>query len=422
MLPLSSFLTQQPVWKKLSPLLGSSAVILAAMIAGKAASFVWRVLMVRYDLVFLGEVEVFSTTLGLAVTFSTLAFPAALTRFALRQQHLAVGYLVHAFFRLLLMFGLVGVAVGVLARISPLFTPNTQLPIAVFLGLVLVVASSKLALGYLNSQKKFTLYGLGEYGLTPVFKLILFLGILGGVWSKAFLFPHVVWSTFIGALMVVLATLWLKRKQPVTTLAKTEKKQFLSYSLFLSSSFLTFMVYGALDVYLLQYFFGSAMVGVYAGLLTLINLSDVFFLPFLHTFPAHLADKKTRAKRVQFTEQTGLFLLKLGLVAGVGLAGVGALLLPIISNNALQTSFWILLAFVVYKALHLGLVHVYRHYLDFQGEQAFTARTMAISLVVKSMLCLLWVPPWGIAGLAAANIATDGVHVWLLRRKIRFSK
>jgi len=408
------------VMKKMLPYFGASAVILAAMILGKAFSFVWRILILRYNVTFLGEIELFSTTLGLATTFATLAFPAALIRFSLQRKTKAWRYVSHAALRSLQAFILVGGGVWLISRFIPLFTLNTQLPLALFLGLVLLIAGQKLALAFLNSQKKFSLYGLGEYVVGPGLKLILFVGILLGIFQKNFLFPHVIWSMVLAAIISIGWVLGQKAKQSMR-LSQLEKKEFLSYSLFLSSSFLAFMVYSALDVYVLQYFFGLITVGIYAGMLTIINLMDLLFLPFLHTFPAHLSERKTRVAKINFTNRTVGVLIKLGLISGLGIAGFGAVFIRLLTGNALNISIWILLAFVLFKILHYGVVHVYRHYLDFQGYQAFTAQTMFVSLVLKGVLCLLLVPSTGLIGLAAANVITDIAHSWLLWRRIRTS-
>jgi O-antigen/teichoic acid export membrane protein len=404
------------VMKKMLPYFGASAVILAAMILGKAFSFVWRILILRYNVAFLGEIELFSTTLGLATTFATLAFPAALIRFSLRRKAKAWSYFSHAALCSLQALILVGGGVWLISQFIPLFTPNTQLPLALFLGLVLLITGQKLALAFLNSQKKFTLYGLGEYVIGPGLKLILLIGILLGIFQNNFLFPHVIWSMVLAAFVSIVWVLGQKAKQSVS-LSQLEKKEFLSYSLFLSGSFLAFMVYSALDVYVLQYFFGLITVGLYAGMLTIVNLMDLLFLPFLHTFPVHLAERKTRLAKINFTNRTAGVLIKLGLISGLGIAGFGTVFIRLLTGSALNISIWILLAFAPYKILHYGVVHVYRHYLDFQGEQKFTAQTMFLSLGIKLFLCVVLVKPWGLVGLATANIVTDLFHIgWLIHR------
>ena len=418
---LSKLPTQFKSLQKMLPFFGASAVIFVMMILGKAASFLWRMLLLRENVAFLGEIELFSTTLGLAVTFSTLAFPAALIRFSLRNKAKSLSYLVYSFKQVFQAFLVVGGALWIFSKFGTFLTPNTQLPLSIFLVIVLLSIGHRLALAYANSQKKFTLYGLGEYVFAPGLKLILLLGILLGVFQQTFLFPHVLWSLAIAALITL--TLAFRRKigQSAPSLSINDQKTFRSYSFFLSGSFLAFMVYSALDIYLLQYFFESTTVGIYVGMLTLINLMDLLFLPFLHTFPAHLAEKKQLAARIVFTTSTAGLLVKIGLLLGLCLAIFGVFFFPVLSGDVLRIPFLVLLAFTIYKTAHYGLVHVYRHYLDFQGEQVFTARTMFASLAVKALFCFLFVPSMGIAGLAAANIITDLLHSWLLLRRIRSS-
>lgn len=392
------------------------------MVVGKAASFIWRILLTGHDLVFLGEIEVFMTTLGLAVASSSLAFPGALARFALRYKSKAAGYLKYAFKQTAAMFAITGAIIWLLFQSGILFTQNTRLPLLAFLILIWVVCAQKLALAYLNSQKKFFLYGLGEYVFSPLFKLALFIGILIKIFPDSFLFSHVIVSIFLGA-GTVLALTWFTRTPSIANpLSAAEMKRFSSYSSFLNGSFLTFMIYGALDVYFLQYFFESQMVGVYAGLITLINLGDILFQPFLQTFQAHMADAKTRSKKIRFVFRTSNMLVKAGVIWSSATAVFGYFFLPLVSNNALQVSFSALLAFGIYKTLHFGIVHVYRHFLDFEGKQRFTAKTMAASLAVKLLVGICVIPQFGLGGLAMTNIIADLVHIWFLRRSGEFNE
>lgn len=409
-------------FKKMLPFFGSSAIILIAMIVGKAFSFIWKILLLRYDVSFLGEIELFSTSLGLVITFSTLAFPAALIRFSLLKKTKAKQYFFHALSRGWKSFLIVSIALWLFSKFGTFLTPNTQLPLLTFLAIVFLSAIHRFSLAYLNGQKRFVEYGLGEYILAPGLKLILLIAILLGFFQKTFLFPHVIWSIILTAMIVIAFTFKNKNKQQTKGLTKKEKKDFLSYSTTLSSSFLTFMIYGALDVYLLQYFFNTTVVGLYAGMLTLINLMDLVFLPFLHTFSAHLSEKKSNQSKIVFTANTASMLVKMGLITGIVLSLLGLFLLPILSKNVLQVSIQLLLIFTIFKTLHLGVVHVYRHYLDFQGEQAYTAKTMFLSLIVKLLLSLALVGNWNLIGLAVANIITDLFHSYLLLRRVHFSR
>lgn len=400
----------------------SSVFILLAMIAGKAASFFWKIILLRSNVSLLGEIEVFLTTVGLAVTFSTLAFPAAVTRFALRKKSKAFSFFLHGLLQSCLVFLVVSVALWAFSRTGLLFTAHTHIPFFALVAVVFVSVAQEFSLAFLNSQKKFTLYGIGEYVLTPLLKLGLLLLIFFGVLSKNFLFTHVVWATVIGA-VVVGALPFLKRKASISaSLTLAEQQTFRSYSLFLTGSFLSFMVYSALDVYFLQYFFNSALVGIYVGMLTLINLLDLLFLPFLHTLPARLSEETTAQKRIVVTKNTTRLLLKWGLLLGAVGTLLSSSLLPIISNHTVEISIGIIGAFMLFKVVDSSLVLVYRHYFDFQGQQDYTAKTMLLSLVVKAVLCLVLVKPWGLAGLAVGNISTDLFHTWLLVRRMRAAK
>lgn len=400
----------------------SSGVILVAMILGKAASFFWKMLVLRLDVSLLGQIEVFLTTLGLATTFSTLALPAAVTRFALLTPTKHQTYWREGVRRSLPAFLVVTAVLFLLTRWGVLMSERATVILPIFLLLLILSIFQDFSLASLNAQKRFAAYGLGEYVLVPALKLGLLILILLGWLPPSLLFSQVIWALGAAALLISLLPFTRKPSLTPTAITVAEKNTFWSYSLFLSGSLLTFMLYNALDVYVLRYFFDSTMVGIYVGMLSLINLMDLSFLPFLHTLPARLSERKKAAGRRELTYDITQLLLVCGVVFGTAGTLLSAVLLPLISNYAAVVPISVIALFMLFKTIHSAFVLVYRHYLDFQGEQKFTAQTMGLALVLKAAACLLLVPPFGLAGLAAGNLVADVFHWWLLRDRVRSVK
>lgn len=399
-----------------SSFLNSGLLVLAFMILGKIFSFFWKMLVLRHNVQILGEIEVILTTLGVATTLTTLALPAALTRFALKEKRQATSYLLTSLSFSAIAFLIVSLLV--LLSSSKILTLESEVKnlVSLFLLAILASATQENSLAYLNSQKKFLLYGLGKHFLVPTIKIVLLGSILLGFLNKGLIISHVLWSTILATLVISLLTFKNISFKKLIPLKKKQKKRFFSYSTFLSASFLSFILYGAADIYFLQFFFGARTVGEFVGLITIVNILDLILLPFLQIFQAHLADKKANHK-IKFTQNIFISLLIIGLAAGLIIASTGNKILAFVSNNTLNFPLWLIFLFSVWKTIHFSFVLLPRNYLDFFGKEKYTAKTMLISLILKVAIGSILIPTQKITGLLLTNILVDIFHTWFLFRK-----
>lgn len=388
---------------------------------GKIFSFIWKSLLLRESIELVGEIEVLFTTLGLMTAFSVLALPAAFSRFSLKNRKKTIPYKNLALKKSGIIYVLL---ISIIFLISAAFQNFYQkifiVPVITFIILLISNLLQEFYLAFLNIEKKFATYGLFKFVFQPGIRFILLFLILLGLISKKFIFDHVIVSIVFPIILlsiVLIGTKFFRRQK--SALSKKEVSRFMSYTTALSGSFVSFIAFGTIDIYLIQYFTGNYYVGIYSAIFMIINILDLLFAPFLQTFQVHLADRKEVKNKEKFAKKTiiGLF------ISGSAVGLIITTLLPTFSSRFLgieNISTLMILFFVIAKIMHSSLVLISRHYLDFEGEEKFTFKTMNISLILKVILGIILIPKVGLMGAAISQIIVEIVHLWLLKNKARF--
>jgi O-antigen/teichoic acid export membrane protein len=396
-------------------------VLVVLISIGKILSFGWKTLLLKESIELVGEIEVLLTTLGLLLSITSLAFPSAFGRFSLINKKRTKEYGKFAFIQTVKIFILISL---IILTTSILFSDFYQkifiIPFISFSLLLFSVVVQEFFLVFLNIKKRFTGYGVSKFILQPGIK-IFFLGlILLGVISKRMLLDHVVWSIFLTTLITGLFLIKkINLKKETVSLQDKEKKGFLSYSRSLSGSLISFIVYGSVDIYLIQYFLGNFSVGIYSAIFMGINAMELLFSPFLQTFQVHLSEKKQQLQKQLFTQRTSYLLIVLGILMGLLIFIVLPPFLKYVLSIENINKF-VILFFIIAKIIHSTIVLLLRHYLDFEGEEKFTLKTMGLSLLLKTFLGIILIPRMGLLGLAIAQITAELIHVLLLKRKTSF--
>lgn len=401
------------------------------LLSGKALSFLWKILLLQKNVELVGQIEVFLTSLGLVTAFCTMALPSAFSRFSLLTPKKTHAYLIFSLFQSVKLLGLLSIFSILFSFFFPYLSAQVYVvSLGLFLFTLFFSTFNEFLLVFLNIQKKFTLYGLGRYFWMPFLKILGLILIFQHILSENFLFVHVVWAS-IGAVFFTLISLlyqgklfslsFLKKNKKRYSLSNLEKKKFLSYSFLLSGSFITYMIYGSLDIYLIRYFMGNFTVGVYAAFFMGVNVLELLFSPFLQTFQIHLAERKKVQEKKTFTRKTALTLFTVGMFLAFFFSFILLFLMRnFISVNA--SSLIMILTFLVAKVIQSSFVHILRMYLDYQGEQIFTLKTMSTSLGIKVIIGVIATYKWGLLGLALTQYITEHIHSVLLWRKIFLPK
>ncbi|MFZ5438234.1 MAG: lipopolysaccharide biosynthesis protein [Patescibacteria group bacterium] len=388
---------------------------------GKAISLIWKSILLKQNIELVGIIEVLLTTLGLLTALTTLAIPAAFARFSLKNRLKILQYKNFALKQIGKIFIIMVLAISLVALTAKAFYQQVFIISSVAFSLLLLTnVIQELFLTYINVEKKFILYGCLKFIAQPLLKIGLLSLVIAQFLQQSVLFNHVIWSIII---TTVITTIILKIKtsffKPVIKkLNIIEQQEFLTYTKFLSGSFLSFIIYGAIDIYLIQYFLGNFYVGIYSAIFMFVNILDLVFSPFLQTFQVYLADKKNIFYKKKFTQKAVIGLLFSGLLIGLPIS----LLIPSFFEFFLNEKIYLTttLIFVISKIIHSAVVLIIRHYLDFEGKEQFTFKTMNIALISKTVLGILLISKLGIFGLAISQLITEIVHLLILKTQAAF--
>jgi O-antigen/teichoic acid export membrane protein len=399
----------------------AGATISPILFSGKILSFIWKILLLEKSVELVGKTEVLLTSLGLVTSFVTLALPAAFSRFSLKKATKTVSYFVFSIIQSLKLFSIITLVGLVIIFLLPdSLGELLVVPIHIFLITVLCLAFQEFLLVFLNIKKNFFLYGLSKYFWVPLIKVAALVAIINKQFTHETVFFQIVISFAITTVITLLSLLTKVKKinffkvSEKNKLTIKEKNNFLSYSTLLNGSLVTYIIYGSIDVYLINYLMGSFFVGIYSAIFMGINLVELTLSPFLQTFQVHLAEKKSTKQKIKFTKKIAILLLKIGFLVSI-------LLTPIILvfvKNIIEINFSLIITtfnFSLAKVIDTSLVQILRLYLDYQGNQKFTFKTMIYSLLLKAIAGTTLIYFFGLIGLAFASLVTEikhGILVW----------
>lgn len=396
----------------------SNLPLIILITLGKAFSFIWKTILLKENIELVGKIEVFLTTLGLVTAITTLGFPATFARFSLRNKDKTAAYQSLALNETKKIFLKTIIAIFlVLIFFKEFYQKIFIIPIFIFLFILFLNLIQEFFLVFLNITRNFNRYGIAKFILQPGLRLIFIVFYTLGLFNKNILFNHI----FIAIILSSIITLYFLSRTNYfqikkATLSQKESKSFLSYANSLSGSFITFMIYGAIDIYLIEYFSGNFLVGIYSAIFMLINILDLLFNPFLQTFQVHLAEKNGLQEKINFTRKNIISLALFSLLSGLFISILGPIFLTSffkINNYLLSITI-----FVIAKIIHSTFVLINRHLLDFEGEEKFTFKTMTISLIIKIILGIIFINLFGLVGLAVSQLVTEIIHYQLLKIKI----
>lgn len=401
--------------------LKNNLILVAFIGLGKAFSLIWKSILLKQNIELVGTIEVLLTTLGLLTALTTLAIPAAFARFSLKNRLKTFQYKNFALKQIGRIFIVIVLLICLIAlTLKAFYQQIFIISLSIFSLLLLANVIQELFLTYINVEKKFILYGFLKFITQPLLRIGLLSLVITGFLNQSALFNHVIWSiiitTIFTAIILKIKTNFFK--PTIKKLNKNEQHQFLTYTKFLSGSFLSFIIYGAIDIYLIQYFLGNFYVGIYSAIFMFVNILDLVFSPFLQTFQVYLADKKSLFYKKRFTKKAVSGLLFSGLLVGIPIS----LLIPSFFEFFLNEKIYLIsiVLFVIGKIIHSAVVLLIRHYLDFEGKEQFTFKTMNIALISKIFLGIILISKLGILGLAISQLVTEIIHLLILKSQTIF--
>jgi O-antigen/teichoic acid export membrane protein len=393
--------------------------VLIAMVVGKAISFIWKLVLARQGADVLGHTQLLLTLIGLVSGLVLLGFPAALTRFSAlnyqKKMQASSRQLLAIILKYLVLLSLLVAGVGpILGRwlesTWSIKLTNTPQDFVILYTLPLLVVS-ELIWAYFNGQRQLGRYSWGKFVLQPFFRLITLVGLLvWGVSANGLVVGHISLAIIASGLI----SFWIVQL-PLLSVVKATRRQlpsgFVAYATPLNLSAVAFMIFGSIDVFLLNQFTSIETIGLYAVLVLLAELMDIFFLPALNILPSFLSQYHQKASA------GGLFVLK---VMFVLLIGGGSLALILFAAKDLVIT-WLfgqqyalalsLVGLVlIQKVAESAVVMPLRHYLDFYGYVKQTFILMLVILVVKLALSYFLIGQWGLAGALSALVIVQILH------------
>lgn len=393
--------------------------VLTTVILGKALSLLWKILLARLGPESFGTVEIALSTFFTLSSFSLLGFHTALMRFvaiasASRSTSLALALLRFSVTLALALSLLVVACFSLFPNILPtLITASSETiaDIGRFLWIVPILTASEIIWAYFAATKRVGEYGIMKYMLSPAFRLVGLLVLIGlRIINQFTLLLHL----GIASLLALLIASVLVRNHKVLPYADWRiKKQFLTFSFTMSGSFVAFVLYGVLDVFFVARFLGPVSVGLLAaiGILTK-EVLDAVLGPILNIFQTNLGSAyRNITKGLTFTlTNIGIFLLA-GTAMGWGIYITRHLLIRLILGSAYGEVAPFIVIFFALHLLETAIILPLRHFLDFYGHVKTTLMLMVVVLVIKAAVGLVTVPTYGLWGIALAQLMSITVHL-----------
>ena len=390
-----------------------SALIVTFVFLGKSVSFIWKVVLARYGPDTLGIVQVSMVALTLLTNFSLLGLQTTVIRFMsmLREQKKS-DLAEHVFFftvRFSFTFVLVFIAltVGFPEQMKSLlhlqFLSDNSIRL---LGLSLpAFVGIELLTSYLNAHSNIMAYGLGKYLLQPTFRVtFLFVFLIFSLDIQTTISLHILCSSVVSCGVLLIASkLWKKVGSIRTPLKPTLREEYFRYSIPVAGSFLLFIFYGSIDTFLLSTYGTLSLVGLFSGVLLLIDLTDMFFVPSLNLLYLHLGKfSQTPKQGTQYILQKMKIFLCLALLVFVGIAVTKAPLTQFILGQEYMETIPFILPLLFTKLLEHTIIFPLRHLLDFYGYVKQTLLFMLVSLVSKIAFGIIFTQQYGILGVILA--------------------
>lgn len=401
-----------------------SALIIFFVFLGKSVSFIWKVVLARYGPDTLGLVQVSMVALTLLANFSLFGLQTTVIRFMsmLREQKKSELAEQVFFFTVRFSFTFVVLLVGFIfafpeqmkGLLQLQFLSNTYIRL---LGLSLpAFVGIELLTSYLNAHSKIMAYGVGKYLLQPIFRVVflfIFLAFSLDIYTTINL--HILFSSLISCCVLIFtSSLWKKSSKLRITVDSALRQEYFHYSLPVAGSFLLFIFYGSIDTFLLSKFGTLSLVGLFSGLLLLIDLTDMFFVPSLNLLFLHLGRFSLDPKKgtVYVLQKMKIF-LSIAVVVFVGIAVSKSHLTYFVLGPEYMVAVPFILPLLFTKLLEHTIIFPLRHLLDFYGYVKQTLFFMSISLISKVILGIIFTQQYGILGVILAIGLSNMLHLIL---------
>jgi O-antigen/teichoic acid export membrane protein len=432
---LNKFHLDQDITSNLRGFWRSGSLVIGAMILGKSFSFVWKILLARLGSENLGQTQVVLTLLTLVSSLALLGFPFSLTRFIsiahAQKKKLLAEKLLYFVIKKTSTYSVLLMMAGVL--LIPLSSnwlnlhliTSTQ-DIWVLLAVPFLVIS-EVFWNYFNARQQTALYAVGKYVIQPVFRLVLLLAFMSFVMNQeTLILIHVIGATILAAILTLAVSRFSLEKLKLKLSPKISR-DFVRYSTPIAGSLFLYVLFGSIDVFLLNQFTTVQVIGVYAVLVLLAELSDVFFLPFVNLiqpFMGSLHQRKQQGGR--FILATCLLLLIGGGVVSFAIFELREFIINVIFGGEYTPAIALVGFILISKILESAFVLPIRHFLDFYGFVKETFIAMLLTLVMKISLGIYLVSQYQLPGLLITQISVQVFHVivcvglmgWLFRKQI----
>ena len=396
----------------------SGGMILLAVGVGKLISFLWKLLLARSGPQALGTVELALTVFTIVSSFALLGFHTALLRFvSVNSKNAKRSFALVSFtLRIVVAFGCLIVALflskpEILARVLRSSIQELEF-IQNYLWIAPLFAISELLWTYFAATKHILLYSSVKYILHPALRLFaLIVGLALGIQLRILLLPHLA----IAAVGTVTISLWRALRFGSffgQSLSLKQAREFLSFSAPMSASFLTFAVYGALDVILLARHWGTEYIGLFAALVVLSDIPDMVLIPLLNILQAYLSDSYTNVQRgLRFVVTNMRLFFGVALVLSLTVYLIRRPLIVYLFGEQYEGIAGFLGWFLIVKIIQSTAVLPLRHFLDFYGHVRLTFFLMILSLGIKFAVGVSTVAAFGLTGIVAAQLSGVAVHL-----------
>jgi O-antigen/teichoic acid export membrane protein len=398
----------------------SGGTILFAVGIGKIVSLVWKLILARFGPQTLGTVELALTVFTVVSSLALMGFHTALLRFVSIADTKGVkrvsSTLVYFSLRIVVALGLLLVALFLSQPQFLTFILRASLPdlglIQKYLWIAPLFAVSELLWSYLAAIKQILPYATTKYILHPSLRLlVLLIGLAVGVPLKVLLVSHLA----VAAIGTVAVSLWQALRFDSfigQVIPRRQAREFLLFAAPMNASFLSFAVYGALDVILVAHFWGTDHIGLLAALVTLSDVPDMLLVPLLNILQAYLGDSYTNVRRgLSFVMSNILLFLAMALILGLAIFLIRQPLVAMLFGDQYSNITVFVGWFLIVKILQSAIILPLRHFLDFYGHVRLTFFLMIFSLGVKFVVGVSTIAAFGLAGVVAAQASGVSVHL-----------
>lgn len=399
-------------WKNIS-------IVFLVMFIGKGISFFWKIILARIDISSLGFVEVILTSITLLLSFSLLGIQTSIVRFmaiALHKKNFKKIYAYLFFcFKVVITTSLIVVLTGLL--FTDIFNKFLKigtggLPgINKFIWILPFIAVTEIIISYLNAIKKIKIYSIIKYIFNPLFRIgFLLIFLIFNLAGNKHLLIQVLLAYFFTFIFSLLVSDIKKLK--FFSLSKKDIKKFIQYTLPMTGSFLFFTIYGASDIFLLNYFTNLKIVGDFAILIIFADLIDLFLLPSLNFFQSFLGKfNQNKKEGLEFILFNILVFLVIGLIIIFLVFLLKGFLIKYLFKKEIIAVSNLLLFVMLLKLVQSGIILPLRHFLDFYGHTNWTLKLMIGALTVKVIFAIFFIINFGLVGLFYALAIAEFIHL-----------